>query len=226
MAKICFINGSPKTGESCSLYLIDYIWRGLQNTFKEKLIINALELLNKPNKHDLFENILSCKLIVIVFPLYVDSLPSSLLEALVNLEAYKKQHAINDSNPLALYALANCGFIEGHQNKNALSILENYCLATGFKWCGGIGLGGGEMIRSTKDQIPLNSKVARPVYDALCLLINSIKELDSLPYDKKIIFGNYKFPKWFFILMGNKFWLVLAKKNNVTKKLMYARIAK
>ena len=46
-----------------------------------------------------------------------------------------------------LYAIANNGFIEGQQNRTALRILESWCLHSGAIWSGGIGIGGGVMLR-------------------------------------------------------------------------------
>ncbi|MDF2612987.1 MAG: hypothetical protein K0S71_773 [Clostridia bacterium] len=223
MKKICFINGSPKTGESCSLYMIDFITKRLEDHFKNYLIVNALSFLKHSNKESVFAEILSCDAIVVVFPLYVDSMPSHLLEMLENLDIYYRNHRINPFNPPCLYGLANCGFIEGHQNVNALKILRNYSSSAGFKWCGGLGLGGGEMIRSTKDQIPLQSKIALPIYQALCTLIESIKNLNAIEADTATLFANYNFPKWLFMFMANRFWITSAKSNGIAKKMMYVK---
>lgn len=223
MRQLAFINGSPKRGESCSLYMIDYLSQELKNTFSKTLTVNALSLLKDSDKTKVFQELLSCEALVIVFPLYVDSLPSSLLEMLADLDHYKKSCPSTSSFVPSIYGLANCGFIDSFQNKNALHILENYALSAGFRWYGGIGLGGGEMIRSTKDQIPLVSKVAKPVYEALCTLIASIKALEPLPVSNTIIFGNYKFKQRIFIVMANFFWLPLAKKNGLTLRKLYAK---
>jgi len=223
MKKICFINGSPKTGESCSLYMIDYISNKLGNAYEEKMVINALQLFKNSNQENILKEILSCEAIVVVFPLYIDSLPSSLLEVLEALDICKKSLPTDVHNIPCLYGLVNCGFIEGHQNINALKILENYAKAVSFKWCGGIGLGGGEMIRSTKNQIPLQSKPALPIYHALRSLADGIKELKVINSDKAIVFANHRFPKWFFIFMANRTWVTWAKRNGIKKNRMFAK---
>ncbi len=223
MKKICFINGSPKTTESFSLYMIDYVSKALDASYEKPIMVNALKLLNAPNKENVFEKILSCTAIVVVFPLYIDSLPSSLLEMLESLDIYQKSHPVSSANTSCLYGLVNCGFIEGHQNINALKILENYAKAVKFKWCGGIGLGGGEMIRSTKDQIPLQSKMSLPIYHALCSLIESINELKVIPSESPVQFANHNFPKWLFMFMANRVWISSSKMNGITKKMLYAK---
>ncbi len=223
MRKIAFINGSPKTGENCSLYLIDHISKELGDSFQEKLTVNALKLLSTSHIEQTFETLLSSDAIIVVFPLYVDSLPSNLLEVLENLDLYKKTRFFSNSPMPCLYGIANCGFIDSFQNINALRILENYSLSAGFKWCGGIGIGSGEMLRSTKDQMPMTSKINEPIYKALCTLTAHIKELEELPSKDKMIFGNQKFSQRLFILMGNLGWTKPAKANGITKRMLFAK---
>lgn len=77
------------------------------------------------------------------FPLYVDGLPSHVVEFLTLAEEYCQTH----SRRLRLYAIANNGFIEGRQNRTALQMLEAWCVRAGAVWGGGIGIGGGAMLR-------------------------------------------------------------------------------
>ena len=45
-----------------------------------------------------------------------------------------------------MYVLSNGGFIEGCQNKPLMQVFENFCRRCNFKWCGGVGIGGGVML--------------------------------------------------------------------------------
>ena len=85
----------------------------------------------------------SADAVCISFPLYVDGLPSHLAEFLSLAEEYCKARSLR----FRLYAIANNGFIEGQQNRTALRILESWCLHSGAVWSGGIGIGGGVMLR-------------------------------------------------------------------------------
>lgn len=85
----------------------------------------------------------SADAVCISFPLYVDGLPSHLAEFLSLAEEYCKARSLR----FRLYAIANNGFIEGQQNRTALRILESWCLHSGAIWSGGIGIGGGVMLR-------------------------------------------------------------------------------
>ena len=75
-------------------------------------------------------------------PLYVDGLPSHVMEFLMQAEEYCKNHPCR----FRLYALSNNGFIEGNQNRPALHMLQAWCERAGIAWGGGIGIGGGVML--------------------------------------------------------------------------------
>ena len=47
---------------------------------------------------------------------------------------------------VSVYDIANNGFIEGRQNEPLMQIMENFCIRSGLKWCGGLGIGGGVMM--------------------------------------------------------------------------------
>ena len=76
-------------------------------------------------------------------PLYVDGLPSRVVEFLTQAEEYCKTHPFR----FRLYALSNNGFVEGRQNRFALQILKAWCKRTEITWGGGVGIGGGTMLQ-------------------------------------------------------------------------------
>ena len=76
-------------------------------------------------------------------PLYVDGLPSHVVEFLNQAESYCKSHPCQ----FRLYALSNNGFVEGKQNRPALHMLQAWCERVGIPWGGGIGVGGGVMLQ-------------------------------------------------------------------------------
>lgn len=76
-------------------------------------------------------------------PLYVDGLPSHVVEFLNQAESYCKSHSCR----FRLYALSNNGFVEGKQNRPALHMLQAWCERAGISWGGGSGVGGGVMLQ-------------------------------------------------------------------------------
>ena len=77
-------------------------------------------------------------------PLYVDAPPSHVVEFLIQAERYCKSHSCR----FRLYALFNNGFVEGKQNRPALHMLQAWCERAGITWGGGVGIGGGVMLRA------------------------------------------------------------------------------
>lgn len=81
-----------------------------------------------------------CRL-VLVMPLFVDGIPSHVLELMEKIEQQTKQERLHSE----VYSMINCGFYEGQQCEYALEMVECWCLRCGFQFMGGRGIGAGEM---------------------------------------------------------------------------------
>lgn len=136
--KITLMNGSPKIKGSASGMLLDELksLRGNDDITEYNLRTSIL-----PSKMDL-EELAQQDAAVFAFPQYVDAIPSQLLNCLCQLENYFITHPSN----LTVYAIVNCGFFEGNQNRHALEIMKNWCVRSGLRWGQGIGIGGGGML--------------------------------------------------------------------------------
>lgn len=132
--KITIINGSPKLKKSNSELLIRYL--------KRKLEAHEVAVYNISRKRQYEEALKSeeCTVLVFVFPLYVDSIPSTLLEFLVALE----EQGI--SAKTRVYCCINNGFFEGGQNKIAAQQMKLWCQKAGGTWGQAVGVGAGEMM--------------------------------------------------------------------------------
>ncbi|MGL5675620.1 MAG: NAD(P)H-dependent oxidoreductase [Cellulosilyticaceae bacterium] len=205
MSKIAFINGSPRAKGSLSSWFIEYLSPSESNV--ECVEYNALNLHRQPDLTSTFDSLLSCDALVIVTPLYVDSLSSHLLEFLKKLENYTQ--SLSNPPTLILYGVLNCGFIEGPQNHIALRILENYSVRMGWQFGGGIGIGGGEMFKGLKNSVPKEAKIIKPIYEALDALTTSITDLVPLPQSQMLVTPG--FPKLGFMFMGNMGWIRFTK---------------
>ena len=86
-----------------------------------------------------WEALADCEAAVVIFPLYVDSLPSHLLRFFMEWEMDRREQ---QRRALSLYAVAQCGFYEGEQNRIALEQVSCFCRKAGISWQGGVGLGG------------------------------------------------------------------------------------
>jgi len=81
--KIILINGSPKKGDSASELIINALCQRLSSSSKY-VALSAM----KVSKAEFIEEIINVDAIVIVFPLYVDGIPSHLLRVLCELKTY------------------------------------------------------------------------------------------------------------------------------------------
>lgn len=211
MSKLCFINGSPRRETSCSTYLSKELLSLFNSPMESKEFFVGDLLKNK----NILGDIVTFDKIIFITPLYIDSLPSPLLEFLTVFEEFLHT---KESLNIPIYAIINCGFIEGHQNKIALKILENFCEKVNLSWKFGIGVGGGEFMRDSKS-MPLQFFIKKPVYNALVSLKEHIENNSTANCEN--IYANGKIPRRLFISMGNNFWKQGAKKNNLKSVDLY-----
>ena len=136
--KLLILNASPKRRGGASQF-----FSGILRLFLPGLVKKTIPLRSRKDFDHALSQLGSADAVCISSPLYVDGLPSHLAEFLSLAEEYCKARSLR----FRLYAIANNGFIEGQQNRTALRILESWCLHSGAIWSGGIGIGGGVMLR-------------------------------------------------------------------------------
>ena len=138
--KTVFINGSPKKRFCASAYFL----------FLQRLFVGGKKVtlkLRTPADHEpILEELDDAQAVVFALPLYVDGIPSHVLRFLERMEAYCKEKGLH----LAVYCIANNGFIEGKQNEPLMQQFENFCARAGLVWGGGVGIGGGVMLNVTR----------------------------------------------------------------------------
>lgn len=118
-----------------------------------------------------------CELLVLAFPLYIDSLPALLTRTLEMIASRGTGRA--RTHQQRLVAIVNNGFPEAEQNEIALRICRRFAKEAGFEWAGGLALGGGEAINGR----PLSEVkgMARNVISSLDLAAASLAEGDPIP---------------------------------------------
>ena len=139
--------------------------------------------------------------VIIVFPLYADSLPVGLLNFLKNLE-----NNLPMQRPV-ISILINCGFLEHEQNCVAVSMIRYFCKHNNFPIGSTLMLGSGEAILETPFRY---------------IAVRAIKRLAA-----SVNKGNYKdisatmpLPKWLFKMAARSYWIRYGKKFGVSKKEM------
>ena len=205
--KILFINGSPRPEkESCSTKLIQYFSKELQNDYNEIHTANALKLCRQTNIDDHFKEALTAESLMIVAPLYVDNMPSSVLDYLRRFECFIHTHEKFITHPIKLYALINCGFLGGYQNYIALEILEHFAEKVGFIWCGGLGIGSGGMLNATFN-VPREAKMQKPIYKGLDDLTAALRSGKTLETTHKQLLVSQDYSPKLFIFSLNMSWI-------------------
>ena len=199
---IGIINGSPKAPGGASGKLSA---RALQKLGNEAALFSARE-----DGVETCQKLASCETVMVVFPIYVDALPSHLLRFFMDWEAYRKDH---EGRTCRMYAISHAGFYEGKQCVWSLEVLQNFCARTGMDWSGGIGLGGSGVLSS---EVP--DGMVRPLYtqvDALCEA--AVKQEKWTEYR----WASIGMPRWMYLASANMGWTLDGKRNGLKKSDLY-----
>lgn len=194
MGKVMILNGSPRAPKSNSKKYSEIFMKysRLQCDYFNITKSNHLKLIAE------MENYSD---VIIVFPLYADSLPVGLLNFLKNLE-----NNLPAQRPV-ISILINCGFLEYEQNSVAVSMIRYFCRRNDFPIGSALMLGSGEAILETPFRY---------------IAVRAIKRLSE-----SVNKGNYKdisatmpLPKWLFKMAARSYWISYGKKFGVSEKEM------
>ena len=169
----------------------------------------------------LLEAVDAADLVLLAFPLYVDSLPAPTMEALERIAAHRASNVGTDprqTHRQSFAAISNCGFPEADHNKTALAICANFARKAGFNWAGSLALGAGEgMIHGT----PLNELDGRviPLKKALDLAAEALAQGQSIPGEAQKLLAKPFIPAWIYRWMGIYGWRQQAKQYGTERNL-------
>jgi len=225
------IVGSPKTKESStSSVLGGYLLKRLKERGWETESLTLRASLNRPEgESELLSSVERAALILLVFPLYVDSLPYLVTKALAVIAAHRR--ADPEPSPQRLVAIVNSGFPETHQNAVALAICGKFAAQSGFAWAGGLALGGGGVIGG---QPLTGAKRSGPpvkhVIAALEMTAAALAEGLPVPAEAMKMIAKNPIPlipfalwRWLYVRIGGKGFEQEAAKNGVSKDKLLAQ---
>jgi len=198
--KIIIINGSPKTLKSNSEILGNYLFPLLKENNIKKYYSIYFQL-NDKTKNEIYNS----DVLIFIFPLYVDGIPSNLLKLLVKFE---KENVVRPKTKI--YCIVNNGFYEGKQNFLALLHMKNWCKKVNAKWGQGIGIGSGELLPYLK-KFKLGQGPLKNLEKILNRFSRNILTLNS----DKNIYINPNWPKILYFIQGSFSWILKARKNNL-----------
>jgi len=174
-------------------------------------------VLRSPEKmQSLLDSVAVADLVLLAFPLYVDSLPAPVIEVLERIAASRAEHAQNGRQLFA--ALANCGFPEAHHNATALAICETFARQTGFQWAGALALGAGEGLVHG-DPLQDARGPAIPIKKALEMAAEKLALGQPIPQAAMTLLAKSFIPGWMYRLIGILGWNQQAKIYNAEKSL-------
>ncbi len=190
MGKILMVNASPRAPRSNSKRyagLFAQYWKGEAADYCEVTPGKREEICTRAGEYpDL----------LLVFPLYADGIPVTLLEWLKVLEKQElKQKPV-------VHVLINCGFLEAQQNLVAVDMVRLFCKENGFPYGATLCVGSGEAILNTPFVILVKRKLKRM---AKCIRAGKYeKELVTMPLSTKT-----------FLKASEKYWLAYGEKNRI-----------
>jgi len=206
--KISIINGSPKAIKSNSEILGNYLSCLLKENEIKKYYSISFRL-NDENKNEIYNS----DVLIFLFPLYVDGIPSNLLKLFVEFE---KEKVIKYGTKI--YCIVNNGFYEGKQNRLAILQIKNWCEKVNAIWGQGIGVGAGELLPYLK-KYPLGQgplKNLGKVLDEFSANIITLKSDED-------IYINPNWLKSLYFFQGTISWILKGRKNNLRVRELFRK---
>ncbi len=169
----------------------------------------------------LLEEIAWADLVVLSFPLYVDTLPAPvtrLLETWADAAAADTRSVLV---PKRLAVLTQCGFPETHHCAIAVAVCQSFCRDTGVEWAGSLAFGTGGALEGRRIE---HSPLARaiPAFDqAAAALVTG----HPIPKEAQDMVARRLSPSWVYTWFGGLAWWYVARKRGGREPLRLRRYA-
>lgn len=224
--KALLLVGSPKPGRSSSLALGEHLIDDLARRGWSTETITLRRVMNDPGR--LRTAVQGAEVVVLAYPLYVFGLPAPVVLALEQLvdarpnggdRVARRDDAGGAEETAAprLVAIANCGFPEHDHNDLSLEMCRLFAAQAGFRWSGGLSLGGGGML----DGKPLRERgpFARSARRALELTAAALDAGHDVPAEAVRLMARPMVSPRVYRWMGNYGWRRAARANGISDKL-------
>ena len=210
------LSGSPRGKKSTSYSLLEYLKTHLEGYGKSCELVIAHTITRKDADYENFSNLLdTADCVVLAAPLYVDSLPSHVIELLNRLSKSRHNNS-SKVNPKFL-AIVNNGFPEQQQNHLALQICQQFAQEANLNWIGGIPYGAGAIINGAR--LEDSGGRGRHARAAIEILAKALSEDEELPEDCISRINKHVIPKRIYIMMAHLGWRKMSGSNQVRDRL-------
>jgi hypothetical protein len=213
--KALLLVGSPKPGASSSASLGTYLLEELGNRAVRTETVNLTKALRSDAATEaLHAAVVATDLVILSFPLYVDSLSAAVIHALELIAARRAGLPAVAGDKPAFVAICQCGFPEAAQNDVALEICRNFAAEAGFEWGGGLAMGAGGMTGGR----PLRDirGMMRSAAHALDLSAAALASGHPVPDDAVRLMAKPAIPAFAYRFIANRGWRSEHKKEGAT----------
>ena len=207
--------GSPRIEKSTSSSLGSYLLEQLKTHGVESETIYIYKTINTGERMEaLRQAIDKADLVVLAFPLYVDTLPAPVITVLEDVV----RHGSSKTKPKRLAAIVNCGFPQASQNGSAIAVCSEFARDAQFEWMGGLSLGAGEGMVHAKPLAELGGQGA-PLRKALEIAAGELAQGQPISDNALQLLAKPLMPEWMFRLGGTIGWKMRARKFGTQKQL-------
>ena len=215
--KALILIGSPKGRNSASNLLAARLAGGLRAqgvSVRDELVHAGLR--SEDGARLLLEAVDASDLVVLAFPLYVDSLPAPLTQLLERIA--ERRIGVAPAAAPRLAVIVQCGFPEARQCDTAVGICRLFAERTGMRWAGALAMGMGGQLGGGFRRLPGGGK---HLLDALDTASKSLSGGGSIPGEASELFAKPLIPRWMYLLFGNLGWRMQMRKHGTRRPLTY-----
>jgi NAD(P)H-dependent FMN reductase len=214
---------SPSTSGVLGTYLLDRL--GEQGWQTESLTLNDA-LLRDKGSTEFLAAVDRADLLILAFPLYIDSLPFLATRALETMAAHRPTRL--DAPAQRFVALCNSGFPEARHCAPALAICRQFALQCNITWAGSLALGAGEALCSGDPLSAYGSKghpPTRHVMQALDLAASALAKGLPVPGQAQKLLEKcpiplFPFSLWIWLLpkLGGRYFRQRSAQHGVSRQ--------
>jgi multimeric flavodoxin WrbA len=203
--------GDASVSAAITLYLAGLL---LERRVEVKTVAIHRQLFEDAELRGLTRAVSGADVVVLASPLYMDSLPAPVTEALQVVA--RTRRLARPSRPRFL-AIINCGFPEAVHTDTGLAICRQWASAAGLDWIGGLGIGGAGMLEG-KPIAELSGR-ARTLTQSLALAADSVARGLVVPEEALRLARTPSVPAWLYRFFGDWGFRQQAKRHGTLARL-------
>lgn len=208
--KALLLIGSPgnlrSNSDKIGQYLLDRLSDAGWHVDKE-CIYQAIK--DEARMKKAFESMDNSDLIVLSFPLYIDSLPCQTIRFL-ELAAGR---GLGPKKGQRFMAMCQSGFPESRHSNYALKTCSIFASDAGYRWVGGLTIGGGAAIGGR--DLNEGGGMLRNLRSALDMTAKAMEQGTEVPLEARELTNKGIAPPWLYNWMVNRRWKKEARQNRV-----------